>query len=377
MRIAVNTRLLLPGKLEGIGWFTYETLKRITKDHPEHEFLFIFDRKWSKEFIFNSNVKPFKVGLPTRHPLLWYFWFERTIPKFLKKQKVDLFLSPDGYMATRSNVPTVPVMHDINFEHYPEDLPKYYRDFYQYFFPRYAYKAKRIATVSEYSKQDIAKTYNVSEDKIDVVYNGANELYRPLAASAIEETRKDYTQGAPYFLFIGALHPRKNIVNLLKAFDAFRASKDSDVKLLIVGEKKWWTEPMREAFEAMKFKEEVIFAGRLAPEKLRSVIGAALSMVYVSYFEGFGIPILEAMQCDVPVLTSNVTSMPEVAGEAAVLADPFSVDSIKDGMLQLAGDATLRQNLVEKGRIQREKFSWQKTADRLWACVEKASQGIS
>lgn len=371
MRIAVNTRLLLPGKLEGIGWFTSETLKRITTERNDLEFIFLFDRPFSEEFIFSDNITPVVAGPPSRHPVLWYLWFEYTVPRLLAKNKADLFLSPDGYLSLSTHVPSVPVMHDINFEHFPKDLPYLYRKYYRHYFPRFARKATRIATVSEFSKQDIVEHYGVNGDKIDVVYNGANEAYKPIELAAKEETRKKHAQGHPYFLFIGSLHPRKNLANLFRAYDQFAERADHPARLLIVGEKKWWTPSIREAYESMKHQDRVIFAGRQAPSELSKIIASALAMVYVSYFEGFGIPIVEGMYADVPVITSNVTSMPEVAGDAALLVDPFSIDSIADGLQKLASDPALAADLVAKGRIRKQHFSWQQSANRLMNCLER------
>ncbi|MCA1760933.1 MAG: glycosyltransferase, partial [Bacteroidales bacterium] len=164
MRIAVNTRLLLKGKLEGMGWFSYETLKRMTRNHPEHEFIFIFDRPYSEEFIFSENITPVVIGPPARHPVLFYFWFEFQIPRVLKKHKADVFLSPDGYLSLKTKVPQLAVIHDISFAHRPQDIPGMKRWYYNYFFPKFARKATRIATVSNYSKTDIAKTYQVDAE---------------------------------------------------------------------------------------------------------------------------------------------------------------------------------------------------------------------
>lgn len=375
MRIAVNTRLLLPNRLEGIGWFTHETTKRMVQNHPEVEFVFLFDRPFDERFVYGSNVTPVVIGPQSRHPILWWWWFERSVPRALKKHQADLFFSPDGYSSLSTEVPCVPVMHDLNFEHHPGDLPRLYGWYYRYFFPKYAAAAARVATVSEYSRHDIAETYKVDLNKIDVVYNGANESYKPLPPEAIEATRQQYTGGAPYFLFVGALHPRKNLVNLFKAYDAFRSNGQSNARLLIVGEKKWWTDTMRTTWEAMKHRDDVVFAGRLDAAELKSVIASALAMVYVSYFEGFGIPMLEAMYCDVPVLASDVTCMPEIAGDAGLLVNPFDVGDIATGLLKLATDAPLRQRVVEAGRTQRKQFSWDKTAARMWNSLEKALPG--
>jgi glycosyltransferase involved in cell wall biosynthesis len=371
LRIAVNTRLLLKNKLEGIGWFSYESLKRICTQHPEHEFFFIFDRKWSDDFIFSDNITPVSIAPQARHPLLYYLWFEHSIPGLLRKIKPDLFFSPDGYLSLSTNVKSVNVFHDLNFEHYPMDVPRAERLYYRRFFPKYAQKAARIATVSEYSKQDIVKIYGVNPDKIDVVYNGANINYKPMSGAQRQETINQYSSGNPYFVFVGALHPRKNLVNLFKAYDIFRKHNPEPVNLLIVGAKMWWTKAIEQAYNKMVFKNDVIFTGRLDTSELNKVLGSALALTYVSYFEGFGIPIVEAFYCDTPVITSNVTSMPEVAGDAALLINPFSPNSIAEAMQDIASSKDLRNELILKGRKRREQFSWQQTADRLWGTIEK------
>ncbi len=210
MNIAVNTRLLIHGRLEGIGWFTFENLKRVTTSHPEHQFFFIFDRPYHPEFIFGPNVHPIVIGPQARHPLLYYVWFEYSVKRVLKKIKADLFLSPDGYLSLSSKIPAIAVFHDLNFEHYPEDLPWAERWYYKHFFPKYARKATRIATVSEFSKSDIVKQYHVDANKISVVFNGANEQYAPLSEDQKTLALQKLTGGKPYFFFVGALHPRKN-----------------------------------------------------------------------------------------------------------------------------------------------------------------------
>ena len=371
MKIAVNTRLLLKNKLEGIGWFTYETFKRITQQHPEHTFYFIFDRQYNNSFIFSDNIKPVIIPPQARHPVLFYLWFEHSIPRLLKKIKPDIFISPDGYLSLKSKIKSLVVIHDLNFEHYPKDIPIIARNHYRYYFPKYAHKATRIATVSEYSKNDIVKQYNINPDKIDVVYNGSNELFKPVAENEKIIIREKHTNGNPYFVFVGALHPRKNLKNLFKAFDLFRKSNSTNTKILIVGEKKWWTQEIRQAYENLQFKNDVIFSGRLGITELQKVLGSALALTYVSYFEGFGIPIVESFQCNVPVITSNVTSMPEIAGDAALLTDPFSVESIADAMTQITFDKKLRDTLIVKGMERCKLYSWDHSADRLWKTIEK------
>lgn len=371
MRIAVNTRLLLKGKLEGIGWVAFETLKRIVLAHPEVEFYFIFDRKPDTMFLFADNVKPVVLFPQARHPFLFLWFFELSIPLALRRMKADLFYSPDGYLSLCSKVPQVVEFHDLNFEHFPGDMPKIHLWHYKKFFPKFAHKAKRIVTVSEFSKQDIVDCYQVDPDKIDVAYNGVNEIFKPLSEAEQKIVRAHYSFGHPYFMFVGSLHPRKNLARLFTAFDKFKKRSQNDVKLVIVGEKRWWTEPIQRAYDAMSCKEDVVFAGRLSAEDLHRVTAAALASVYVSYFEGFGIPILEAFKCDTPVITSNVTSMPEVAQDAALLVDPFNEDDIAEAMVKVL-DEDVRKALVEKGRKRAQDFSWNQAAEVIWNSLMKS-----
>ena len=374
MIIAVNTRLLLKGKLEGIGWFTLETLKRMTINHPEHQFVFIFDRPFNDDFIFSENVTPVVIGPPTRHPVLWYLWFEFQIPRILKKYKADLFLSPDGYLSLRTKVPQLAVIHDINFVHRPGDLPWLIAKYYNHFFPKFARIAKRIATVSFYSKEDITRSFKVDYDKIDVVYDGINQIFEPISDEEKIVARKKFTGGSEYFLFVGALHPRKNVSGLLKAFDAFRSVNPSDMKLVIVGGKMHKTGDIFDTFENMRYKNDVVFTGRVSTADLHDIFGAAFALTFIPFFEGFGIPIVEAMSAGIPVICSNTTSIPEVGGNAVLYADPLKIDQITEAMLQLADDEELRKNLIEKGYEQKNKFSWEETARLLWISIERALQ---
>lgn len=371
MNIAVNTRLLIENKLEGIGWFTFETLKRIVTRHPEHTFFFIFDRPYNKKFLFSDNVVPIVIGPQARHPFLFYLWFEFSIPTILKKIKADIFISPDGYASLRSKIPNLIVIHDLNFEHYPKDLPWIITKYYKYFFPRFARKATRIATVSDFSKNDIQQCYTIPADKIDVVYNGVSENFHPLTADEITKVKKQYSLDCDYFIYIGALLPRKNLKNLFLAYDHFRKENQKNIKLLIVGARKWWTKEMEVVFTSLEHKNDIIFTGRLNSEELNKVLGSSLALTYVSYFEGFGIPLLEAFQCNIPVITSNVTSMPEVAGNAALLANPFDPASIAEAMQQISSDGELRKDLILKAYRRRQDFSWDHTADLLWQSIEK------
>ncbi len=371
MNIAVNTRLLLKNRLEGIGTVIYETMNRITNAHPEHHFFFLFDRDYDDEFLFADNITPLIVGPQARHPFLFYLWFEHSVPRILKDIKADLFLSPDGYMSLTTKVKSISIIHDLNFEQYPEHFPWLIKKYYHHYFPKFAMKADRIATVSEFSKQDIINRYKVQEDKIDVIYNGVSNAFVPQHSDTILETRNHYTNGQPYFIFVGSIQPRKNIKNLLLAFDEFKKNSGQPFKLVIAGQRKWWVSELQHTFDAMTHKEDVVFTGRVDNEDLIKLMGSAYAMTYVPYFEGFGIPILEAFNAGIPVITSNVTSMPEVANGAALLADPHSYKSIAEAMQQITGNERLREELISKGTVRKDDFNWDKSATLLWQSIEK------
>jgi len=373
LKIAVNTRLLLKNKLEGIGWFTYESLKRIVLSHPEHQFYFIFDRPTNDEFIFADNVTPVVIGPPARHPILHYIWFEISLPRALKKINPDVFVSPDAYLSLASKYSDLIVIHDLNFEHFPEHMQWLVRKYYTYFTPRYAKKAKRIATVSEFSKNDIIKQYGIDPNKIDVVYNGANELFKPIHKEDIKSIKEKFTGGNDYFVFVGALNPRKNLQNIFKAFDQYKDRYKTNAKFVVVGVKMYWSEEIKSVYVKMKYKTDVIFTGRLEPDDLSKVVGSAIALVYASVFEGFGIPIIEAYNAEVPVITSNVTSMPEISGDAALLVDPSSIEQISDAMHKISSDKAFANSLVEKGRKRRADFSWEKTSESLWQSILKTN----
>jgi glycosyltransferase involved in cell wall biosynthesis len=371
MKIAVNTRLLLRGKLDGIGWFTHEIMSRLVRNHPEHEFHFLFDRPYDETFIFAPNVHPHVVMPQARHPWLFRLWYNWMIPRKLKQIGADVFVSPDMMLSLRAKCKQIVVLHDLNFEHHPEDLPGHITGYLKSQTPLFAEKANSIVTVSEFSKQDIMVHYGIDPVKINIVYNAAQSAYRPLSEMEIEQVRAEWTTGDPYFVFISSIHPRKNLQRLLKAFELFRAQTGSRVKLMAVGRRFWKNEMLDDTLRQMNFADDVVFTGHLEQAELTKVLGSALALVYVSYFEGFGVPIVEAFQSGVPVITSNITSMPEVAGNAALLVDPFREDEIAHAMNTVYSDSELRRDLIARGLQRAAHFNWDDSAKRFWSVIER------
>ena len=365
IRVAVNTRLLIENELEGIGRFSYEILKELCEKNPNIQFDFIFDRPFSKKFLFNKNITGHILSPQTRHPFLWYYWFEIKLPRLLKKIKPDVFLSLDGFICTSIKIKQISVIHDINFEHYPKNLPFFHRKFYKFFFPKYAKKANTIITVSNYSKEDIAKTYGVKKEKIHVIYNGVGNSFLPIQEEEKRKIKTLFSLGCDYFIFIGSLHKRKNIVNLLKGFDLYKKNTQSKTKLLIVGKKRWWSKEMKETYKKINFKGDVLFTGYLKEEILPKIIASAKGLCFTSFFEGFGLPIVEAMKCGVPIITSNTSSMPEVCGEAGIQIDPNNVNEIANAIRKIENNKTLRDKLIKLGLERSKKFNWEIAGKKL------------
>ncbi len=363
-RIALNARLLISGRLEGIGWFTHAIYQRIVAAHPEHDFLLLFDRPQAPEFQYGPNAEAMRLWPPARRPFLVDAWMDVAVPWALKRWGADAFVSTDGFISRRTQVPQLAVMHDLNFEHHPEWLPARHARHYRARFREFAQIAHRLATVSTYSKHDIHATYGVPLDRIDVVPNAPSSRFEPLAPEAAAAVRATWTQGKPYYCFVGSLHPRKNIPGLLAAHAAYRRG-GGQAELVVVGAPMWGELPAE-----WRAAEGVHWLGRLATTELKAVLAAAEGLVYLPYFEGFGIPLVEAMAAGVPVVAAQTTSLPEVTGGAeAALVAPDDAEAAAAAMLRLDGDAAWRADRIAAGLQRAEAFSWDTSAERLFTSI--------
>ncbi len=357
-----------------MGVFTVNTLPLFIKQNPDVHFQVLCDKNFTEDYFDFPNVTKYYIFPPYRHPLLYIFYFETVVRQFLSKHKPDLFVSMDGMLCLGSKAKQLDVIYDINFEHFPKDVTLKNRLYFNYFFKRFARKANRLVTISEYSKQDMVDFYKVPAEKIDNVSCGVSSRFSQLTQDQIAEVRNARSNGKPYFFFVGSMHPRKNIKRLLKAFTLFKEKTSSDFKLLIAGAILWSKQEIAEEFETNPVKDDITFTGRVNDKELNELLGAAHALSFVPIFEGFGLPIVEAMECGVPVLCSNVTSMPEVAGDAALLVDPYNIEEIARAMVQLYENKNnLCQTLVEKGFQQKNLFTWERTAKLMWQSIQKAS----
>lgn len=369
MKIAVNARFLLAERLEGIGWYTYHLLSRLTRAHPEHEFIFFFDRPYDPRFVFERNVTPLVLRPPARHPLLWYWWFEHSVRRALAACGADVFFSPDGFLSLRARTPTVLVVHDLAFEHFRAQFGPLQGPYCRTFTPKFVRQARAVIAVSEFTKRDLIDSYAVEPGKIAVIPCAAGPAFRPLPAPEQEAVRAEVAAGAPFFLHVGAIQPRKNVANLLRAFDQFKDASESPTKLLLMGRLAWRFGDVQRAHAAMRHRDDVVFLGYRPLAELARIMASALALVSVSLYEGFGLPVLEAMASGVPVIASRQAALAEVAGDAALLVDPLRPESIAVAMRRVQTDAALREDLVRRGEERAQLFDWDRSAAALWRQV--------
>ena len=259
------------------------------------------------------------------------------------------------------------VIHDLAYLQYPNQVSSVMLWYYQKYMPQFIEKADQIIAVSQSTSLDIIKHFPASKPKIQVVYNGVRNRGKSILSqekTAIPGTDK------PYFISIGSIHPRKNTAGLLRAFEKMREQISQEVNLVIIGRKAWKTQSIQWIYDLHKFKNDIYFTGYLADEEMFAYLANSVGLVYVSYFEGFGLPIVEAMACGTPVITSDRSSMKEIAGGAALLVNPEDPADIAAGMTAVLKDLELRENLRNLGLQRARLFDWDKAAESIWSLAE-------
>jgi len=369
MRIAINGRVLIKNQLEGIGYFTREVLRNLVELYPQHDYLVLFDGPPAEEFLF-PGVE-YRVLRPSaRHPLLYHFWFEVLVPYHLRSWDAELFLSMDGFTSRHLKIPVVTAIHDLAYAHYPEMMKGRELGFYKKYQPQFALSSSAVLTVSEYSKKDIHEKYLLDLDDIFIVYNGSRFEKNP--PDPAPDILSDLgLQEGKYFIYTGSVHPRKNIVRLVKAFEKFSKERMDGYKLVLAGRDAWKTQELHQVIGQSPVKHDIVQTGYVSDRDLWTLLTRAKALCYISLFEGFGVPVLDALHAGIPVIGSRSTSIPEVAGNAGLLVDPVDISEIARAMERMVEDDSLRDRLIREGEQQKLKFSWPSTTRRVYEVVSE------
>ncbi len=299
-------------------------------------------------------------------------------------QPPDLLFVPSHVLPLVHPARSVVTIHDLGYLYYPQ-AHTLSQNLYLRWSTRYnARQASRILADSEATRQDLIHRYGIPADKIVRVYPGRDESLAPVTNPAVlSMVRERYGVRGPYLLYIGTLHPRKNLVRLIQAFASLLQSLTSssqppaaDLRLVLAGQKGWLVDDILAQVRRLKLQDRVIMTGYVPDTDLPALLSGALAFVFPSLYEGFGLPVLEAMACGTPVVCSNTSSLPEVAGEAALLVDPLDTEALAQALEQVVTDGALRQRLVERGFDQVQRFSWRRCAEETLQVLEEVGRGV-
>ena len=281
-----------------------------------------------------------------------------------------LFHATEHLLLPLRGVPTVLTVHDLIFRRYPAHHKRLNRWYLNATMPLFCRRAGHIIAVSEQSKRDIVEAYSVAPEKITVIYEAADPRFCPQPANTAADVRTRYGLPDRYLLFVGTIEPRKNLGRVLAAFERLHAERLTDA-LVIVGKRGWLYDDFFARLEGSPAKQAVIFPGFVPDTDLPAVYAAAQAFAFPSEFEGFGLPVLEAMACGTPVVCSNTSSLPEVAGDAALLVDPLEVDALTDALGRVLRDPALAADLRARGLAQAARFSWARAAEETLAVYRR------
>ena len=359
MRVAIDL-IPITGRNAGLQSYAKQLVEGLAKVDKENEYvLLINSRAWDLLAIDQPNFINLRVRTPKR---FIGFWEEAYLPLVRALKGVDLLHSPVSAPPLWAPCKTVVTVHDLTFELYPQTMYWLHRYYWRFFLTRSIFRAERIIADSVSTKKGLVECFNVSEDLISAVpLCCASQFYELPRDGAVDALKRKLAICNRYILFVGTLEPRKNIPTLIKAFHLAKHEGGIEHLLVIAGSKGWLFESIFRMVKELGLEHDVIFTGFVVDEELPSLYQGADLFVYPSLYEGFGLPVLEAMACGTPVITSNSSSLPEAVGDAGILVDPQDVEGLARVMLKVLSNEALSDELAHKGKLQAQWF----TAERM------------
>ncbi len=354
----------------GIGRYTRELLRALAAADPQSEYRLFFAARSIAHPLPSLPPNFHITRLPLHDIWLVRLWHRARLPIPVEwlTGPIDIFHSPDFTLPpVRRWTRTLLTVHDLSFVRDPESATPTLRRYLNVVVPRSVARADHVLADSQATRDDLIELYQTPAEKISVLYSGVHESFRPITdPSTLAVVRARYGLGdAPFILAIGTLQPRKNYVRLIQAFARLPQSLITTYHLVIAGGKGWLYDSIFSEVERLDLKERVIFPGFVADDDLPALYSAARVLAYPSLYEGFGLPMLEAMACGTPVVASTASCLPEVAGDAALLVPPTDVDALAAALDQALTDEGVRADLMAKGRARARQFTWGKAAQQL------------
>ncbi|GAB6137374.1 glycosyltransferase family 4 protein [Halanaerobaculum tunisiense] len=290
------------------------------------------------------------------------------LPFMSLNKNINVFHSPHFVYPIFSFDKLILTIHDLTPLLFPQYFSASERTYIKSMIWLAKFRADKIITVSQNTKQDLINEFNFNSDKIKVIYNGIDDSYKPIR-NGLDTIKEKYKTGDKYILYVGNIKPHKNIPRLLKALS--KVKNDNNMKLVIVGKRDKAYDQVFKVIDRYELEDNVIFTGFVPDNDLLLLYNAATLFVYPSLYEGFGLPPLEAMACGTPVITSNISSLPEVVGEAAITVDPYSIDDLATAINNVLSDSNLQEELSRKGLERVRQFSWRKTAQETFKVYQE------
>lgn len=361
MKIGIDGRAAKWYRGTGIGTYTYQLISSLSKVDKKNDYLLFMPESCNSDIRLDKNFQVRSITENNQSS----FWDEVNIPNILKDKDIELYHVPQNGVGLpeAKDCPFIITLHDVIPYKMPETVGENYLRIFSEEMPKIVSRCDGIITVSNFSKDDIAEAFNFPKEKIFVTYLAAEDIYRPLdKAECSQLIKSHYSIEGDYILYIGGFSPRKNITGLIEAFSKLKEVYKKDLKLVIAGKKGKSYSIYKQRAEDLNIADSVIFPGFIPLEHLPELYNAAKLFVYPSFYEGFGLPPIEAMACGVPVIASNVTSVPEIIKDCALFIDPHNVDNICEAMYSALLDCDLRQRLILSGLTRSSELTWSNTA---------------
>ena len=363
MHVAINAQLVSFSESyhnSGISRYTYRLVAGLSQREGDQRYtVFINARDVSGAAgLSTDRLRLVASQRPIDHPAQRILWEQRVLPRLLRRLGVDVFHAPANVLPPRLPCASVLTIHDLSFIHYPQFFRPTRRIYQRIFTARSARAATLVLAVSQSTRRDLIEHMEVSPGRIRVVYPAIEERFQPSPDPAVVASfRRERGLPERFLLYLGNLEPRKNVAGLVEAYARLRAADPDAPPLVVAGGKGWFYQTVFERVRALDLERAITFAGYVRDEEQPLWYAAAELFIYPSYFEGFGLPVAEAMACGAPVITSNVSSLPEVAGDVAVQVDPHDSGALAHAMQSVLGDEQARQRMAAEGPRWARQFS--------------------